>query len=481
MSLRYRDSSGNETIVSGLTPGGDIEAGAVMTRSGTGSITSTAGAWGTTTVIFDTPMPDVDYVINIEPINQTAGETATPIVISSKGITGFTAAVYGGTTAVTLAFRYTAWKIYSVQHAAQNAEDIANIKAVIPPAASSINQLTPKKYVDDADIALDGRVSNLEDLIPTGASITNKLATKAEIDNVYTKNEVTTKLDDKQDTLTFDNEPTAGSNNPVKSNGIKNAIDDTAADIYEVMGKNGAKNYFQSTAVDVGTRNGVTMTRNANGSFSFSGTCTSETGFSFETPQEKYDWTGYILSGCPEGGGSSTFYLRRRITNSSGTFIRHDCDYGQGVVLTALGADEYGTISVVIKTGQVMDGVTISPMVRLSQDTDSTYQSYAMTNKQLTEAVYDTGWILVSGANRYRKIGNIVYVHARYNMTQNITEEIIFTLPEGYRPTFDMMFQPATNNPVTYAEAYIKPSGEICFYGNNCVGIHFMLDCSFPI
>ena len=45
-------------------------------------------------------------------------------------------------------------------------------------------------------------------------------------------------LDAKQDTLTFDNAPNNGSNNPVKSGGVYSAIQD----VYEVMGDNGAKN-----------------------------------------------------------------------------------------------------------------------------------------------------------------------------------------------------------------------------------------------
>ena len=42
MSLRYRNEDGSESIVSGLTPGGDIEAGAVATRSGTYYLSSVA-------------------------------------------------------------------------------------------------------------------------------------------------------------------------------------------------------------------------------------------------------------------------------------------------------------------------------------------------------------------------------------------------------------------------------------------------------
>ena len=59
-------------------------------------------------------------------------------------------------------------------------------------------------------------------------------ATKVEVDssldsastNPVQNAAIVTALNQKQDSLTFDNEPTAGSNNPVKSGGIKTAIDD---------------------------------------------------------------------------------------------------------------------------------------------------------------------------------------------------------------------------------------------------------------
>lgn len=49
-------------------------------------------------------------------------------------------------------------------------------------------------------------------------------STEVDLTNYYTKTQVDTLLDAKQDTLTFDNSPTNGSNNPVKSGGIYTAL-----------------------------------------------------------------------------------------------------------------------------------------------------------------------------------------------------------------------------------------------------------------
>lgn len=53
--------------------------------------------------------------------------------------------------------------------------------------------------------------------------------TQVDLTNYYTKSQTDTLLADKQDTLTFDNVPTSGSTNPVKSAGVLSAINDAVA------------------------------------------------------------------------------------------------------------------------------------------------------------------------------------------------------------------------------------------------------------
>lgn len=141
-------------------------------------------------------------------------------------------------------------------------EDVDDIKDEIPEAASSTNQLADKEYVDkkvsdsttdigkdidDIDKALSQHIRNTDihltqtqkwdiekigdieetvDLIkvtvPSTASKTNQLADK---------DYVTDLLKDKQDTLTFDTTPTAGSSNPVTSAGIREAIDNATPNL----------------------------------------------------------------------------------------------------------------------------------------------------------------------------------------------------------------------------------------------------------
>lgn len=229
MSLRYRDSSGNETIVSGLTPGGDIEAGAVMTRSGNVMTSEVypAGNTGRYHVEFDEPMPDADYEVSLTVLNSEARFASGFILnVCDKSASGFWVSCENASVSeYTISADYTAWKTYTVQHAAQNAADIAEIKSAIPAGAGSSNKLITTTQFNNAVNPLADSVADIQDAVPADASITNQLATKTEINDRYTKTEVDAKLDDKQNALTFDITPTVGSSNPVTSAGIKTAID----------------------------------------------------------------------------------------------------------------------------------------------------------------------------------------------------------------------------------------------------------------
>jgi len=191
MSIRYRSQDGIETIVSGLTPGGDIEAGAVAFREGTVEFAATGSAsYSDATVTFSDPMPDTDYVVTFIPAEGAYEFRVIPAIIAgSKTVTGFKCRCYNNDASTGrnyVIYHYTAFKLYTVQHAAQNAEDIANIKAVIPSTASSTNKLATSNELNTLATDTDSRLDDLEDLVPTGASVSNQLATKDNIDTVTT-------------------------------------------------------------------------------------------------------------------------------------------------------------------------------------------------------------------------------------------------------------------------------------------------------
>lgn len=216
-----------------------------------------------------------------------------------------------------------------------------------------------------------------------------------------------TALDGKQGTLIFDNVPTNGSNNPVKSDGIYDAI----ADVYGVMGQNGAKNLLENTASTT-TTNGLTFTVNSDKSVTVNGTASANTVFAIKVKPDLEEDTDYILSGCPTGGGiaGSGLYNLQYSNDVNGSYI----DIGNGIQLRKYNYTTYPNteVRIIIYSGYTANNLVFKPMITDVRDTDSTYVPYAMTNKELTEVktgtiTVDTNCSLVSTANICAKVGNV--------------------------------------------------------------------------
>ena len=218
MGLRYRNAQGVETRVAGLTPGGgDIEIGAVATRSGNFTIPSISAddaTEKTVTVTFTEEMPDGSYEIIF---NDTSSEQCI-FRARNKTSTGFTAYFMNvaGTYVGSHNVSYTAFKLYTVADAERLMSEVDRLSVVIPVSASSTNQLATVKQVTDGDAALQEAVDDIQDVIPATASIENKLLTEANISN---------KLDTyTSDSTQWDITPTANSNKPITSGGVYNAL-----------------------------------------------------------------------------------------------------------------------------------------------------------------------------------------------------------------------------------------------------------------
>ena len=98
----------------------------------------------------------------------------------------------------------------------------------------------------------------------------------------------------------------------------------------------------------------------------------------------------YILSGCPSGGSGTTYYINAVITKN-GSALSLGQDFGSGVEITLNGDDNYNDkvqlqIACNVRNGYTASNLLFKPMLRLVTDTDSTYQPYAQTNKQLTDS-----------------------------------------------------------------------------------------------
>ena len=120
------------------------------------------------------------------------------------------------------------------------------------------------------------------------------------------------------------------------------------------------------------TNNGVTYTINGDGSISCNGTATAASSINLtksaatvHIPLPKGD---YILSGCPAGGGASTYALRLRTQNIGGgstTFIR---DSGDGVSFSVTDTREAARVYIELASGAGCNTLVFYPMIRMSSE-----------------------------------------------------------------------------------------------------------------
>lgn len=206
----------------------------------------------------------------------------------------------------------------------------------------------------------------------------------------------------------------------------------------------GAKNLLPNTA-KTQTINGVTFTVNADGSVTANGTASADAVL-WLTPSTIQDQipknVGIILSGCPQSGSATTYYLSTRIgLLPNDSYVRNDVDSGNGVNLQIT---EQNTIkcSANIKSGQTVSNLTFKPMLRLTSDPDDTYVPYAMTNRELTTPIMSEVTDIVEGASISSDVGNTLWKIGRQvylsiglaSLTATSLSTNIFKIPQGFRP-----------------------------------------------
>lgn len=137
------------------------------------------------------------------------------------------------------------------------------------------------------------------------------------------------------------------------------------------------------------TAAGVKFTLNVDGSVSTSGAGTNPDTPSILILGEIYNpkiGEKYKINGVPSGAPSSSyqiFVVARNSSSSALTTVQVDSTGGEitipsGTVKVATYIRCYYNVN--------MDGKIFYPMIRLATDSDPTYQPYAMTNKELTDA-----------------------------------------------------------------------------------------------
>lgn len=169
---------------------------------------------------------------------------------------------------------------------------------------------------------------------------------------------------------------------------LTNSITDITAEIADMNNVYGAKNLLPNNAKSK-TESGVTFTVNSDGSITANGTATAQIGYPICITPDFKGIENLFLSGCPTGGGSSTYDLRY----SNWSNLSYE-DTGEGVAIPT--QFDYSTypnarVEISIKNGATLNNVTFKPMIRLASIADGTYVPYSKTNKELTDDILKSG------------------------------------------------------------------------------------------
>ena len=155
----------------------------------------------------------------------------------------------------------------------------------------------------------------------------------------------------------------------------------------------GAKNLLHVDGFSGGNFNGLTYTINGDGSITISGTKTNPSAISYTNLR----WKGsplyidefcdgnHILTGCPSGGGSSTY----RIYAAKGTYARYD--NGSGAVLTSTSETGIQVVIAVVAGYNPTSPITFKPMIceKDKYDVSAEFENFGLTNPELTSVVVE--------------------------------------------------------------------------------------------
>ena len=206
------------------------------------------------------------------------------------------------------------------------------------------------KIGTETETTVEGAIGEVAAIIPATAAVSNKLSTAA-------------------DTAKEDITATANSEDIALTDSADARVHDL-----RIYGKNApSKNklvYSRSTIETNGiTFTAVQDTRGYTAKVIANGTATANAAFTVTFNQDKTYPAGCILTGCPQGGAQSTYYIG---VSAFGTGNLLTADYGYGSVFST---DMPDRITIYIKSGQTVNNLVFEPMIR-DPNTNDVFQPY---------------------------------------------------------------------------------------------------------
>ena len=165
---------------------------------------------------------------------------------------------------------------------------------------------------------------------------------------------------------------------------------------------------------------GITRKNNGDGSITYSGTSTVTNAIYLPLMENQNLGKGtYIFTPNPMTDATYIYQIYK-----NGRYWKNYV-LTQTIEITEAGKYSFG---VVIQSNTTISN-TFKPMLRYAAIKDDTYVPYAMTNRELTEKIVDTGWVEVNFPENtnfdpashllYRRCGNMVSFYGEFRITKN--------------------------------------------------------------
>lgn len=222
--------------------------------------------------------------------------------------------------------------------------------------------------------------------------------------------------------------------------------------IEAIVNEYGAKNLLPNNATSQ-TVGGVTFTVNADGSVTANGTATELVLFSIG----RYSLVAgntYALSGCPSGGGDTSYVLQYRRDDNTELL-----DTGEGVTYKSNNGQTNSLCRIIIQNGVTVSNLTFYPMIRDARIKDPTYVPYAMTNRELTEKLTDSVSVYVTTSMTYGQVVEAVHNAIDFNKITTkstlLIVDSVFVVRHFERSSNAINLDMVSINPVSIDEAQI--------------------------
>ena len=201
----------------------------------------------------------------------------------------------------------------------------------------------------------------------------------------------------------------------------------------EVLGARNLLDVVSSVHTANGTTSGVTIATNSDGTVTFSTATTASAQVDYTIGNTNdgrlllSDYPSNIIISKGSSVSSSDLLMQVWYYDSSKNYTGFQNEGGSGegeFLLQPQSGDVYFAIDFRVQNGKTVN-TTIKPMLRLASDPNTSWTPYAMTNKQITDALTKitfttptiTGGTLTNGG--YCKIGKLVIVNMRITCTAN--------------------------------------------------------------